>query len=332
MNKLKSIAGKDKSFTILLGFALAIMILLAVTLGEKMYNIRSFSSMAFQLSEFAVLAMGMSLCMLLGGIDLSIVANANLAGIIAGFVMTGKFFPIENMSSGIVIAIAVIAALIVSALGGCVNGVLISKASVPPIVATLGTMTLYNGIGMAATSGKGVVGFPDSFLKFGSGAVASIPYVFICLTVIFIIITLLMEKTTIGKKLHFIGENHTSARFSAINNEKVIIIIYSLSGLLAGISSMMIISRVNSAKVGYGDTYLLQAILTGVLGGISPSGGKGRMYGVMLAVICLQLLQTAFTQWQFSPYSKKLIWGIMLLAVMLANMFQEKYSRRVKID
>ena len=90
-------------------------------------------------------------------------------------------------------------------------------------------------------------------------------------------------------------------------------------------------ARSNSARVGYGDTYQLQVIMISVLGGISPSGGKGRLYGVFIATFCMQLMQTAFTLWKFSPYSKKLIWGMMLLVIMLINMIQAKVSRDAKI-
>ena len=119
--------------------------------------------------------------------------------------------------------------------------------------------------------------------------------------------------------------------FAGINNEGVIMKVYALSGLMAGISSLMIMARSNSVRVGYGDTYQLQVIMISVLGGISPSGGKGRLYGVFIATFCLQMMQTAFTLWKFSPYSKKLIWGMMLLIIMLINMVQARISRRAKI-
>lgn len=117
-----------------------------------------------------------------------------------------------------------------------------------------------------------------------------------------------------------IGENHTAARFSAINNEKSTIIIYAMAGFCAGVAGLMIGARVNSVKCGYGDTYLLQAILVAVLAGISPSGGKGKVVGILLALVCIQMLQSSFTIWQFTPYSKKMIWGLMLLLLLFINM------------
>jgi simple sugar transport system permease protein len=118
--------------------------------------------------------------------------------------------------------------------------------------------------------------------------------------------------------------------FSGINNRKTTLTTYLLSGVLAGCSSIIMISRVNSAKVGYGDTYLLQAILVAVLGGVNPDGGRGKVAGVVMGIIILQSLQNAFTLFGFTPYAKRLIWGMMLLLVMILNFINEKYQERVK--
>lgn len=328
MNKLRSLLRKDTSLSILVVFMIVLLIVFAVTLGDKMFGSRNLTSMAFQVSEFAVISLGMSLVMLLGGIDLSIIANANLSAIISGLVLTGKFFDISTINTYVLILLTIVITLIMSTILGFINGVLIAKMSVPPLIATLGTMILYNGIGMAITSGKGVVGFPEEFLQMGSGIFLGIPYIFIVFIFLAIIYMILMGKTPFGKKVTFIGENHTTARFSGINNEKNIMIAYAISGLMAGIASLMIMTRVNSAKVGYGDTYLLQAMLVVVLGGVSPSGGKGKISGVLLAIFSLQMLQSAFTLLQFTPYAKKLIWGAMLITVMSLNYMTDYYKTK----
>lgn len=331
MNKIKEMLSRDISMAILFIFFLGICLLMLVNFGTGMFNGTTLSSMAFQLSEVAVLAFGMALCMLLGGIDLSIVANANLASLLAAMIMTGTFFDVEKTGTAAAILIAVIAAVTVSTLCGAVNGIIISKFSVSPIVATLSTMTLYSGLAMGITGGNSIGGYPAAFLKFGSGMIGYVPYVFITAVIVFIVLILALDKTKLGHEIHYIGENHTASRFTGINNELTIIKVYAISGLMAGIASLMIMARSNSARCGYGDTYQLQVIMISVLGGISPSGGKGRLYGVFIATFCMQMMQTAFTLWQFSPYSKKLIWGMMLLVIMLINMVQATVSRRAKI-
>lgn len=331
MKKLREYLSRDISMAILFIFFVGICLLMLVNFGTSMYNAQTLGSMAFQLSEVAVLAFGMALCMLLGGIDLSIVANSNLASLLAAMTLTGRFFDTEKAGTGLTIFAAVIVAICVGVVCGFLNGVIISKFSVPPIVATLSTMTLYSGLAMGITGGNSVGNYPPVFLKFGTGSFLGIPYVFITACIVFVVLILALDKTKLGHEIHYIGENHTASRFTGIDNEKVIMKVHTIAGLMAGIAALMIMARSNSARVGYGDTYQLQVIMISVLGGISPSGGKGRLYGVFIATFCLQLMQTAFTLWAFSPYSKKLIWGMMLLVIMLINMVQARVSNRAKI-
>ncbi len=322
MQKVKSLIRKDLQLSVLILVTIGILALLAITLGEKMYNPRNFSSMALQISEFAVLTLGMGIVMLLGGIDLSIVSNANLSGIMAAYVLTNQNL-LASVGEPFTVVIAVLVALVVATVAGTFNGILITRFSVNPIVATLGTMILYQGISMAATGGQGITDFPKLYTEFGTATFLTVPYIFWLFLIIALIFVFVMGKTGFGKKIYMIGENHTAARFSSINNEKMVTIAYALAGLMAGFAALMIIARVNSAKVGYGDTYLLQAILVCVLAGISPSGGKGKIAGIILALVCIQVLQSAFTIWQFTPYAKKLIWGIMLLGLLFINKYVE---------
>ena len=331
MNKIKESLSRDISMVILFGFFLAVCLLMVVSFGTSMFNGTTLASMGFQLSEVAVLAFGMALCMLLGGIDLSIVAIANLSSLVTAMVLTGKFFDIEKAGSFVTILIAVAVAITISVLCGFLNGVVISKFSVSPIVATLSTMTFYTGIAMGITGGNSIGGYPSAFTRFGSSMIAGVPLVFIVAVIVFVVLILALDHTKLGHEIHYIGENHTASRFTGIDNEKVIMKVYTISGLMAGIASLIIMARSDSARCGYGDTYQLQVIMISVLGGISPSGGKGRLYGVFIATFCMQLMQTAFTLWQFSPYSKKLIWGMMLLVIMLINMVQERVAQKAKI-
>lgn len=318
MSSIRRLVQREISLFILIIITICVLLLLGLLLEEKFFSLNNFQSMAFQIPEFGFLALAMSITMLSGGIDLSLVANANLAGILAAYVLTGKVIPINNNETFIII-LACLVALVASTLAGLINGLLISKVSVPPILATLGTMTFYNGISMALTSGQGVVGFPEMFLDMGSKDIYNIPVIFILFLVATGVIAFFLEKITAGRRIYLLGENSIASLFAGIKNENLITLVYLLSGLLAGFASIIMISKVNSAKVGYGDTYLLQAILVAVLGGIDPNGGRGRVIGVMLGIFILQFLQSAFTLFAFTPYAKKLIWGFMLLLVMVIN-------------
>lgn len=311
-NKLK----QDTNIAILLFVFIVTTVILGGVLGDRFFSIGNMQSMAFQVSEFGFLAIAMALAMITGGIDLSIVANAGLSGIIAAFVMSGKFFPIEGMAEGTVIGIAIVAAVTCSTICGLFNGFLIGKISIPPILATLGTMIFYTGIGMALTNGESARVEVKNFARLGAKTFMEIPYIFILLAITFVVVSFIMSKTKFGREVYMVGQNPVALRFSGVDPEKVIIKTYGMIGFLVGISALIIVSRVNSARMGFGDTYQLQAILVAVLGGIDPDGGEGKIPGVALSIIVIQFLQSAFTILQFTPYAKKLIWGLLLLFVM----------------
>ena len=127
-----------------------------------------------------------------------------------------------------------------------------------------------------------------------------------------------------------LGSNPIAARFSGINNNLVLLKTYMISGLLAGMASLIMISRVNSMRPGYGSAYLLQAVLVVVLGGLNPSGGFGNISGVIMGIIILQILQSGFNILAFSPFFKIFIWGCFLILIMVANNITFKYQERIK--
>jgi simple sugar transport system permease protein len=327
MNKISRRLSRDRKLMILYAVTLFVALAFALTMPGAMYSGRNLTSMAYQIPEFGLIALGMTLSFLIGGIDLSIVAIANTSGIFAALVLTGRWFPGLDGAAAVWVAAAV--ALLSSVAFGLFNGFLVAKLSAPPLIATLGTMTLYTGIGMALTGGKGVTGLPDAFSNFGVVEVYGVPLIFLLFLAAVLILSYILNWTAFGRKVTLYGSNHTAARFSAINNERLTLGIFVVIGLLAGLAGLIIVSRVNSAKVGYGDAYLLQAMLVCVVGGIHPDGGRGKVAGAVCAILLMQLLSSAFTVWKFSPYAKKLIWGFMLITVMGLNYISDKRMQRV---
>ncbi len=329
IQKISNFSRKEPTLVILVTVTIVILLLLSVSLGDQFFSFNNVQSMAYQIPEFAFFALAMSVTMLTGGIDLSIISNANLAAILAGFVLTGRVFgPEAGLSEAAIVAIAVVVALAAATTGGVINGLLIGKMSVPPILATLGTMIFFEGVAMAITGGRGVVGFPELFQRLGTDAPGGVPVIFILILVVLAVVLFVIGRTQFGKSIYLLGENRIASLFAGVKNEQLTLRVYALSGLLVGFSAIIIASRVNSAKVGYGDTYLLQAILVAVLGGISPMGGRGKLINVMIGVLILQMLQSAFTLFAFSPYAKRLIFGFMLLLVMVVNYYLDKIHTR----
>lgn len=328
MNSIARLVARDKNLSVLVVMTAGTLIVLIGMLGGRFLSIVNLQSMSSQVSEFGFLALAMGLAMLTAGIDLSIVSAAVLSGIVGATVMSGQLVPVTaGNSSGLMIA-GIVAALITGMLCGLLNGLLIAKLSIPPILATLGTMILFTGIGMVITSGQSVPIAVSSFSALGSATVANIPVIFLLMAIAYLVVGFVLRRTRFGRRIYLFGENDVALRFSGVRNDRVIILTYILIGLMVGLAAVIMVSRVNSARVGFGESYLLQAILVVVLAGFNPYGGRGRVISVALGLILLQSLQSAFTILQFNPYMKNLIWGTMLLLVMVVNYYVARWNPR----
>ncbi len=273
----------------------------------------------------------MMLAMITGGIDLSVVSITNLTGVLSALILISHTSAAAaGVSSAVIITLAILTALVFSAFCGVINGLIITLAGVPPILATLGTQGLFLGLAIVITKGYSVLGFPAEFLAIGAGNIAFIPIPFLIFIAVALLVALFLRKTAQGFNMYMLGSNPIVSRFSGVNNAKVIILTYMITGLLAGISSIIMISRVNSMRPGYGYAYLLQAILVVILGGTDPKGGFGSVLGVVMGIFILQILQSGLNILAFSPFFKKFIWGFLLLLVMVITYFLSKRQRRKK--
>ena len=291
----------------------------ALTHG-RFLSVPNFESMAFLLPELALLSLAMMVAMLTGGIDLSVVAIANLAGIVAA--MTVTRMASEEASAGTTIAVimaAVFLALVTGAVCGMINGLLISRLKISAILATLGTMQLFTGIAMVITSGKAITGLPELIQEFGNGTWLGIPIPFWCFAVVAVLVWVIVERTPFGFRLRMTGSNPIAAKFSGMGVPSIQYQTYLLTGILASMTGLLMIARTNSAKADYGSSYLLQAILVAVLGGVNPAGGFGSVKGVCLAVLALMMLASGFNMMHLSNFSKEFAWGLFLLVMMVVN-------------
>jgi len=279
--------------------------------------------MSSQFPEYGLFAMAIMLTMITGGIDLSVVSVANLSGV-AGALVLASHVKAQAMgiSPGTIIFLAILAALVVSLICGWFNGLLITAVGVPAIIATLGTNGLFMGIAIILTEGHGIRGFPEEFLFIGSGTILGIPMPLIIFIGVALLVSLMLKKSAQGFKMYMLGSSPLVTRFSGISNNRVIVKTYLMSGLLAGIAAIIIISRVNSMRPGYGYAYLLLAVLLAILGGTNPEGGRGGVLGLCMAIVILQVLQSGLNILSFSPFLKKFIWGLILILFMVVNYYQ----------
>jgi simple sugar transport system permease protein len=299
----------------------ALLILLvivnAVLLPGQFATFGTLQSMMFQLPELGMLALAMVIALISGGLNLAIIATANQCALLMAFTLKALA---PAGASGSMIALAIVAALIVGLILalviGLITGFLVANMGVHPILVTLGTMSVINGISIYLTRGTVIAGIPEPFLVIGNGVVFGIPIPFLILAATAALVAFILNRTPFGIAVFMIGSNLEAARYAAIDTKRVLIGVYTLSSVLCFLAACLMLARFNSASAGYAESYLLITILAAVLGGIDPFGGFGRISGLILALAVLQVISSSFNLLGLSQHLTLAIWGLTLIAVM----------------
>ena len=323
MVKLK--ISMDNEMKVLSLILAGVIVLMSVLSPGHFLRIETFQGMAFQLPELGLLSLAMMISMLTGGINLSIIATTNISAITAALILTTWVVPEVPASADIwIIMIAIIAALGVSVLVGLFNGVLISVINIPPILATLGTMKLLQGLAFIITRGYVISGMPDFIRFIGNGKVVGIPMPLIIFAVCAFLMASYLNHTATGFNIFMFGSNSIATLFSGVNNGKVIIKTYMISGLYCGVAAIIMMSRFNSAKAGYGESYLLVTILAAVLGGVKSEGGFGRVKGLVLSLVILQVMSLGLNLLGVSAFLTVAFWGLIMIGAMISHFLIEQ--------
>lgn len=310
---------KTPEFRLLI-IAVAVFGLMSVLSPDRFLSPQNLTSMAFQFPEFAILALAMTITMMTGGIDLSVVGVANLSAVVAALILTQ--FADPGMATGqslLWLGLAVASALFVGALAGLANGALVAYFGLPPILATVGSGLVFTGFAIAITGGSAVMGFPDVVSWVGNEQVIGIPVPLIIFALLAIALHILLTRTAFGMRVTMYGANPLAALYAAIDVNRMLLKVYVIAGMFSSVAGLVIMSRANSAKADYGSSYLLLAVLIAVLGGVNPYGGSGRVIGVVLAVLSMQFLSSGLNMLQVSNFARELIWGALLIFVMVIN-------------
>lgn len=325
MVKLK--ISMDNEMKVLSLILAGVIILMSILSPSHFLRIETFQGMAFQLPELGLLSLAMMISMLTGGINLSIIATTNISAITAALILTTWIVPEAPASGDIwIILIAIIVALGVSVLVGLFNGILISVINIPPILATLGTMKLLQGLAFIITRGYVISGMPDFIRFIGNGKIVGIPMPLIIFAIFAFLMASYLNHTATGFNIYMFGSNSIATFFSGVNNGKVIIKTYMISGLYCGVAAIIMMSRFNSAKAGYGESYLLVTILAAVLGGVKSEGGVGRVKGLVLSLIILQVMSIGLNLIGVSAFLTVAFWGLIMIGAMISHFIIEQRS------
>ncbi len=300
--------------------ALAVFALMAGLSPDRFLSAQNLTSMAFQFPEFAILALAMTITMMTGGIDLSVVGIANLSAVVAALILTqlaGPGLPVAVAAMWLAVALTV--SLAIGAVAGLLNGTLVAHFGLPPILATLGSGLVFTGFAIALTGGSAIMGFPEVVALIGNSRVLGVPTPLLIFAALAVGLHVLLTRTGFGLRITMYGTNPLAALYAAVDVNRMILKVYVISGMFASVAGMVIMSRANSAKADYGSSYLLLAVLIAVLGGVNPYGGYGRVIGVVLAVLSMQFLSSGLNMLQVSNFARELIWGALLIFVMIIN-------------
>ena len=291
-----------------------VALVFSALLGSRFFSVANFQSIGSQLPILGMLALGMGMTMLTGGINLSIIAGANACSLVMAAII------VTHPDNPLFLVLALLAGAAVAVAIGTLNGALIAWVGVSPILATLGTMTLISGLNILLSNGTVISGFPTAIQYLGNATIAGIPVALLLFFLVAILLWVLLEHTTLGRSLYLVGSTEQATRYSGVNTVRVQISVYVISALLGWVAAILMMAKFNSAKAGYGESYLLVTILASVLGGINPDGGFGRIIGLVLALIVLQMLESGLNLLGVSSYLTMALWGaVLILFIALQN-------------
>lgn len=296
---------------------IALIILMAVItiINSNFLTANNLLNLLLQVTSNALIAFGMTFVILTGGIDLSVESILALSSALTAGLL----------GSGMPVTLAILISLILGCILGMMNGLLISYGKLAPFIVTLATMTIFRGATLVYTNGNPITkGLSDTFLFqfLGQGYIVGIPFPVIIMFIVFIVLYVLLHKTAFGKSVYAIGGNEKAAYISGVKLNKVKIIIYSISGIMASISGLIITSRLSSAQPTAGASYEMDAIAAVVLGGTSLSGGKGRILGTLIGALIIGVLNNGLNIIGVSAFWQQVVKGVVILIAVLIDRFK----------
>ncbi|MGE7930325.1 ABC transporter permease [Lysinibacillus xylanilyticus] len=295
-----------------------LMVILTIT-SDKFLSVSNLMNIARQSSINSLLGIGMLLPILTAGIDLSVGSILAVSIMVMGIVSV-------NMQMGAVAGIAV--CLLVGAGFGLLNGLLLTKLRLPhPFISTLGTMNIARGIALIITAAAPVAGFPYLVQFLGSEFVGPIPVSFLLVIFVYIIFHIFLTRTQTGRYIYAIGGNKEAARLSGINVDRVLIIVYTISGFMAALAGLVMVGRVNSAFPLAGLSYELDAIAAVIIGGASFFGGVGTVWGTMIGALIIAVLRNGLNLLNVSADFQMTVIGIVIIAAVFVDVLRQRKSK-----
>lgn len=308
------------------GISLFILILVvAVTLRAPSFlTIDNFEDILLNISILAIVALAQTMVIITHGIDLSVSSMIGLVAMMVAFVV--KQYPEMPVLTPVVLGMALGAVL------GTFNGLIITFGKVPPIIATLGTLSIYRGLVFFYSQGTWINSFelPASFKSLSKGTPLGLPNMVIIAILVAIIVYYFLNYTRTGRDIYAVGSNPDAAQFAGIRKQRITFLVYMISGLLSGLAAVLWASRFESAQTNTALGFELQTVAASVVGGVSISGGVGTVTGVLLGALLLGIIQNSLTLIRISPFWQLAAQGLLILIAVISDKWILSRMERTK--
>jgi ribose transport system permease protein len=284
--------------------AAAVIFMVFGLLNSNFLSLNNLRDVAVSASVNALIGIGLTFVIITGGIDLSVGSIASFVGIVSANMM---------VNSGVGAVPALLAGLVLGFAAGAVNGLAITLLRLPPFIATLGTLSVYQGLAYVVTNGQPVYNVPQSFVLLLNSYIAGVPIVVVVVAVVALLAWLLLRRTVFGQNVIAIGGSEETAWLSGVRVIRVKILVYGLSGLLAALAGLVIVARISAAQSEAGAPYLLTAIAAAVIGGANLMGGEGRIAGTLVGALILGALTNGLVLLNVPSFYEQIVTGLVVV-------------------
>ena len=295
------------------GMPFVLLVLFMLIKAPNFGTVSNLFNVARSISISAILAAGMTFVIITTGIDLSVGSTIAVSGCIAVLAAQQGLNPL----------LAILLGMVIGALIGLINGFLIAYCNLAAFIVTLGTMTFMRGLAYTITGGLPIVDNGLNFRALGNGYLFHVPIPFIVMIIVYVVMWIVLDKTKYGSHVYAVGGNAEAARLAGINVKGVLLSVYVIAGLCAGLAGCIFAARVVSAQPTAGDGYEMDAIAAAVLGGTSLMGGKGKIPGTLIGAIIFGVLTTGLVLMNVPFFTQQLVKGIVIIIAVLIDGLKE---------
>ena len=290
------------------------LVILFYIISPNFLTTRNIIILIRQVSFAAISAVGVGFVMISGGIDLSIGSQIVMTNVVLAIMLA-----YWNLPMGVAILLTLLLGIVL----GTINGLLSITLNVHPLIITLGTASIYKGLGYIFAQSRNIMGFPDAFRWFGQGFIGPIPVPIVVMVIVALIGAFVLNKTYFGRFVFALGGNEEAARLAGVNVKRMKVILFTICGFVSAITSVLLLSRVFAGQVFTGQGVEFDALTAALLGGFSFKGGEGTIFGLMTGILIIGVLNNAMQLASFPDFSQNVVKGAVLLAAVAFDVYQK---------